>query len=113
MPLADLQAIATPVPANSEEAIATPASIEVPLPIYQRSDGGFEVSQPKQRKFQYVGSLPLRFIDLEGNVIVVDPGMVLGESRRSVKPEYVYVTLEGIECEDQGIRLVNLREIQQ
>jgi hypothetical protein len=113
MPLADLQAIATPVPANSEEAIATPAPIKIPLPIYQRSDGGFEVSQPKQRKFQYVGSLPLRFIDSEENVIFVTPEMVLVEVRRSVKSEYAHIKLEGIECEDQGIRLVNLREVDQ
>jgi hypothetical protein len=105
------EAIATPAPANSEEAIATPAPIEIPLPIYQRSDGGFEVSQPKLRKFQYVGRFIPQFTDLDGNVIVANPEVVLVETRRSVKPEYAHVKPEGIDCEDQGIRLENLKEV--
>jgi hypothetical protein len=53
----------------------------------------------------------LRFLGwVMGKLILVTKEMVLVEVRREVKSEYAQVKLEGIECEDQGIRLVNLRE---
>ena len=93
-------------PEANQENLAT-------LPIYQRSDGGFEISQ-KLRKFHYIGRrFAPRFTDLEGNELLVTAEMTLVETRRSVKPEYAFVTLEGIECDEQGIRLENLKEIEQ
>jgi hypothetical protein len=117
------QVIASPTPietlnSDSEselefgQAIApAPTPVEIPLPIYQRSDGGFEVVQQKLRKFHYVGRFIPQFTDLDGNVIVANPEVVLVETRRSVKPEYAHVKPEEVDCEDQGIRLENLKEI--
>jgi hypothetical protein len=105
------------VTAENLQAIAQtatqPEANQASLPIYQRSDGGFEVSQPKLRKFTYIGGLPLRFTDSENNEIPLTSEMILIEVRRKANAGYVFITLEGIKCDAQGIRLENLREIQQ